>query len=58
MRNTTRQTRENRTITVDFRDETTYFQLLNDGRRWWIVTIFWDSERPDNRIPERYLGRP
>ncbi len=25
-------TRENRTITVDFQDETTYFQLLGDGR--------------------------
>ena len=31
-------------------------QLLNDGRRWWVVTIFWDSERPDNPIPERYLS--
>ena len=26
------QTRENRTITVDFRDEATYFQLLGDGK--------------------------
>jgi len=25
-------TRENRTITVDFRDEATYFQLLGDGK--------------------------
>jgi hypothetical protein len=25
-------TRENRTITVDFRHETTYFQLLGDGK--------------------------
>jgi hypothetical protein len=32
MRNTTRQTRKNRTITVDFRDEATYFQLLGDGK--------------------------
>src|SRR5438445_11968123 len=32
MRNTTRQTRENRTITVDFHNETTYFQLLGDGK--------------------------
>jgi hypothetical protein len=27
-----RQTRENRTITVDFHDERTYFQLLGDGK--------------------------
>ena len=33
-------------------------QLLNDGKRWWVVTIFWDSERPDNRIPQTYLSRP
>src|SRR5215470_10390647 len=32
MRNTTRQTRENRTITVDFRSEATYVQLLGDGK--------------------------
>ena len=32
MRNTARQTRENRTITVDFQDETTYFRLLGDGK--------------------------
>src|ERR671925_1954486 len=27
-----KQTRKNRTITVDFRDEATYFQLLGDGK--------------------------
>jgi hypothetical protein len=32
MRTTTCQTHENRTITVDFRDEATYFQLLGDGK--------------------------
>lgn len=30
-------------------------QLINDGRRWWVVTIFWDSERPGNPIPPQYL---
>ena len=33
-------------------------QLLNDGKRWWVVTVYWDSERPDSRIPEKYLRRP
>jgi len=28
MQNTARQTRENRTITVDFQNKATYFQLL------------------------------
>src|SRR4029453_14361627 len=32
MHNTARQTRENRTITIDFQHETTYFQLLGDGK--------------------------
>jgi hypothetical protein len=31
MGNGTKVTRENRTITVDFHDESTYFQLLSDG---------------------------
>ena len=30
-------------------------QLLNDGSRWWVVSILWDSERPDNPIPGKYL---
>jgi hypothetical protein len=33
------------------------FQLWNDGKRWWIVTIFWQSETPDNPIPEKYIGK-
>src|SRR5438552_2034617 len=32
MRHTARQTRENRTITVDFQNEATCFQLLGDGK--------------------------
>src|SRR5919202_1213501 len=32
MRPPARQTRENRTITVDFQNEVTYFQLLDDGK--------------------------
>lgn len=30
-------------------------ELLNDGARWWILTISWDSERADNPIPAEYL---
>ncbi len=32
-------------------------QLMFDGARWWVVTVFWEAERPDNPIPERYLPR-
>ncbi len=30
-------------------------QLMNDGKRWWIVTVFWEAESPDNRLPQKYL---
>jgi hypothetical protein len=32
-------------------------QLFNDGARWYVVTIFWDGERPNNPIPAKYLKR-
>jgi hypothetical protein len=32
-------------------------QLLDDGHRWWVVTIFWDAERPGSAIPSEYLPR-
>jgi hypothetical protein len=31
-------------------------QLWNDGKRWWIVSIFWQAETPDNIVPEKYLN--
>jgi len=31
------------------------FQLLNDGKRWWVLTIYWQAETPDNLIPKQYL---
>ena len=31
------------------------FQLLNDGKRWWVVNIYWQAETPDNPIPKQYL---
>lgn len=30
-------------------------QLMNDGGRWWIVTIFWQGEDEKNPLPEKYL---
>lgn len=32
-------------------------QLMNDGKRWWIVSVYWEGERPDNQLPEKYLKR-
>ena len=31
-------------------------QLYTDGSRWFVVTVMWDSERPDNPIPARWTG--
>jgi len=31
------------------------FQLLNDGTRWWVLTIYWQAETPENLIPAKYL---
>jgi hypothetical protein len=30
-------------------------QLLKDGGRYWIVDVYWDSERPETPIPAKYL---
>lgn len=30
-------------------------QLLNDGKRWWIMTIYWQGETPENPLPKQYL---
>lgn len=32
------------------------FQLLNDGERWWILSIFWQDAGDAGPIPERYLN--
>lgn len=33
------------------------FQLLNDGQRWWVVTIYWQGETKDNPIPQEFLKK-
>ena len=30
-------------------------QMLKDGQRWWVVSIFWDAERPGLTLPPQYL---
>ena len=30
-------------------------QLMHDGERWWIVSIYWLGEKEDNPLPEKYL---
>jgi hypothetical protein len=33
-------------------------QLLNDGKRWYLVTIQWQGESPQNPIPAEYQKKP
>jgi hypothetical protein len=30
-------------------------QLMNDGKRWWVVTVFWEGETEKTPLPEQYL---
>lgn len=32
-------------------------QLMNDGARWWVVSVFWAAERPDTPLPAKYLRK-
>ena len=32
------------------------FQLFWDGDRWWVMTIFWEAESPQNPIPAGLVG--
>ena len=32
-------------------------QLMNDGKRWWVVTIFWQGEDEKTPLPEKYLKK-
>jgi hypothetical protein len=31
------------------------FQLFNDGKRWWILSIYWQHESAEHGIPQQYL---
>ncbi len=33
------------------------FQLYNDGKRWWILSIVWQDEGPGNMIPAELLPK-
>lgn len=43
--------------TVPFMRGINSIQLLNDGKRWWIINIYWTQESKDNPIPSNYLPK-
>ena len=30
-------------------------QLFNDGKRWWILSIYWQHESAQHPLPKKYL---
>src|SRR5438477_3757871 len=30
-------------------------QLFNDGKRWWVLSIYWQHESTQHPLPEQYL---
>lgn len=32
-------------------------QLMQDGKRWWLLTVTWDAEGPDQKLPKKYLPK-
>jgi hypothetical protein len=51
----TYESRHNASDPAPFARGINSIQLLKDGDRWWVVTVYWDSERPGNPIPPQYL---
>lgn len=43
--------------TVPFARGINSMQAWYDGKRWWMVTIFWQGESAETPIPEQYLRR-
>ena len=31
-------------------------ELMNDGTRWWIITVYWEGEDKAHPLPEKYLA--
>jgi hypothetical protein len=32
-------------------------QMISNGKRWWVVGIAWDDERPDNPMPKEFVKK-
>lgn len=45
-----------RTDTEPFQRGINSFQLLHDGTRWWVVSVYWQAETEEHPIPPKYVG--
>ena len=51
----TYESRYNETDPEPFMRGINSIQLFNDGKRWWIVSIYWQHESAQHSLPEKYL---
>jgi len=53
----TYESRHNANDAQPFQRGINSFQLVFDGKRWWVMTILWQGETPENPIPAEYLKK-
>lgn len=53
----TYESRHNKADKAPFQRGINSFQLINDGKRWYVLTIYWEGEDKDHPIPPKYLGK-
>ncbi len=51
------ESRQNRDDEKPFMRGINSIQLWNDGNRWWVITILWQSESDSTPIPEKYIDK-
>lgn len=51
---TTYEAYKSKTDTKPFMTGINSVQLLNDGKRWWIVNIYWQQASKENPIPKEF----
>lgn len=47
----------NKSDTEPFMRGINSIQLLNDGKRWWVINIYWKQETKEEPIPTEYLPK-
>lgn len=52
---TTYEARRSLTDATPFMRGINSVQLFNDGQRWWIMSVYWLAESPDQPVPPEYL---
>jgi hypothetical protein len=51
----TYESRRDRSDAAPFMRGINSFQLFNDGKRWWILSVYWQHESAEHAIPLKYL---